>query len=186
MTTARPKYIGAIDQGTTSTRFIVFDQDARLIASAQKEFRQIFPKPGWVEHDPQEIWQSTVAVIAEAATNNGLTRHDIACIGITNQRETVVVWNRYTGEAIYNAIVWQDTRVAGAVTRFSEAGGKDRYRARTGLPLTTYFSGLKLSWLLDNVQGARDSAEKGSLLCGTIDSFLLWKLTGGVRSGIHA
>jgi glycerol kinase len=179
------QYIGAIDQGTTSTRFVVFDRAGKIIASAQKEHRQIYPKPGWVEHDAEEIWQRTQVVIAKAIGDAGLKPSDLAAIGITNQRETTVAWNKKTGKPIYNAIVWQDTRVADAVAEFAAGRGQDHYRARTGLPLATYFSGLKIRWILNSVKGARELAEAGDLLCGTIDSFLIWHLTGGPDGGIH-
>lgn len=179
------KYVAAIDQGTTSTRFIVFNRAGQVIASAQEEHKQIYPKPGWVEHDPQEIWQRTQKVIASAMQAGGLRPTDLAAIGITNQRETIVAWNRKTGKAIYNAIVWQDTRTAESVAQFSGQGGQGRYRARTGLPLATYFSGLKVRWILNEIASARAQAEAGDLLCGTIDSFLLWNLTGGARGGVH-
>ena len=185
MAAQRAGYIGAVDQGTTSTRFMIFDHRGRAVAVAQKEHEQIFPKPGWVEHDPLEIWRRTLEVIDEAAEQRGLRPKDFACIGITNQRETTVVWNRRTGLPIYNALVWQDTRVADAVTRLAAEGGQDRFRAITGLPLTTYFSGLKLAWILDHVKGAREEAEQGELLFGNMDSYLLWNLTGGVESGVH-
>ena len=179
------KYLGALDQGTTSTRFMVFDRSGNIVASAQKEHEQIYPKPGWVEHKPLEIWHRTLEVIDEACESQGLTAADIACIGITNQRETTVVWNRKTGEAVYNAIVWQDTRVGDYVARFAADGGQNRFREKTGLPLATYFSGLKIRWILDNVEGARVSAERGDLTFGNVDSFLLWNLTGGVNGGVH-
>src|SRR5215510_2707583 len=178
-------YIGAIDQGTTSTRFIVFDRYGRVSAIAQKEHEQIFPKPGWVEHDPDEIWRRTTEVIEEAMQQKGLQPKDFAAIGITNQRETTIVWNRKTGHAIYNAIVWQDTRVESDVASFAAQGGQDRFRDQTGLPLATYFSSLKIRWLLDNVRGARELAEAGELAFGNIDSYLVWKLTGGIDGGIH-
>jgi glycerol kinase len=178
-------YIGAIDQGTTSTRFIVFDRSGRILSSAQKEHEQIYPKPGWVEHDPEEIWRRTRDVIREAMEARGLRPEDLAAIGITNQRETAVVWHRKSGKPVYNAIVWQDTRVATAVTEFAAAGGQDRYRSQTGLPLATYFSGLKIRWILEEVAGARAQAEAGDLLFGNIDSFLIWHLTGGTRGGVH-
>jgi len=178
-------YIGAIDQGTTSTRFIVFDRTGRIVSVAQKEHAQIYPKPGWVEHDPAEITRRTEEVISEAMAAKGLRPSDLAAIGITNQRETTVLWNKKTGEAVYNAIVWQDTRVADAVAEFAKDGGQDRYRAKTGLPLATYFSGLKIRWILDNVAGARAAAEAGDLLFGNIDSFVIWNLTGGVNGGVH-
>ncbi|MGP0002903.1 MAG: glycerol kinase GlpK [Acetobacteraceae bacterium] len=172
------RYIGAIDQGTTSTRFIVFDRMGETIASAQVEHRQIYPQPGWVEHDPHEIWRNTQSVIAEALRTANLTHRDLAAIGITNQRETTLLWDRATGEPIHNAIVWQDTRVDTMVAEYARDGGQDRFRAQTGLPLASYFSGLKLRWLLDNVPDARRRAEAGDLAFGTIDSWLLWNFTG--------
>lgn len=178
-------YIGAIDQGTTSTRFIVFDRGGRIVSAAQKEHEQIYPQPGWVEHDPQEIWRNTQAVMQEALQARAMRSEDLAAIGITNQRETTVVWHRKTGKPVYNAIVWQDTRVVPAVNAFAAHGGQDRYRAKTGLPLATYFSGLKLRWILDEVSGARAQAEAGELLFGTIDTFLIWNLTGGQDGGVH-
>ena len=178
-------YIGAIDQGTTSTRFIVFDRAGRIVSSAQEEHEQIYPQPGWVEHDPEEIWRRTQAVITKAMQASRLGPIDLAAIGITNQRETTVVWNKKTAKPVYNAIVWQDTRVAPEVAEFSKNGGQDRYRAKTGLPLATYFSGLKIRWILENVPGVRAQSEAGDLLCGTVDSFLIWKLTGGASGGVH-
>src|SRR5271154_6564061 len=180
-----PTYIGAIDQGTTSTRFIVFDAHGRIVSVAQKEHEQIYPQPGWVEHDPDEIWRRTQEVIAAAMTAKDLRPKDLAAIGITNQRETTIVWNRKTGRPVYNALVWQDTRVGDAVAEFSRDGGQDRFRRKTGLPLATYFSGLKVRWILRNVLGAREAAEAGDLLFGNVDSFLVWKLTGGTQSGVH-
>src|SRR5690348_9480168 len=150
-----PRYVGALDQGTTSTRFMVFDQNGKTCASAQKEHRQIYPKPGWVEHDPDEIWTRTREVIGEAMAQGQLRPADLAGIGITNQRETTVVWERKTGRPLHNALVWQDMRVADAVSEFSRDGGPDRFRRKTGLPLSTYFSGLKLRWLLNCVPEAR-------------------------------
>jgi len=176
-----PDYIGALDQGTTSTRFIVFDRSGKIAASAQKEHRQIYPQPGWVEHDPEEIWSRTQEVISEAMSQGGLRPQDLAGIGITNQRETTVLWNRKTGRPVHHALVWQDTRVGNAVSEFASAGGPDRFRAKTGLPLSTYFSSLKIRWLLDNVAGVRAQAEAGDILFGTIDTFLLWRLTGGLH-----
>ena len=178
-------YVGAIDQGTTSTRFIVFDHAGNVIVEARKAHEQIFPKPGWVEHDPAEIWRNTEEVIATALTDAGLAPRKLAAVGITNQRETTVLWDRLTGEPLHNALVWQDTRVDGLVAEFTREGGQDRFRAATGLPLASYFSGLKLRWLLDNVPGARAKAEAGDALFGTIDSWLVWQLTGGPAGGLH-
>jgi glycerol kinase len=179
------QYLAAIDQGTTSTRFIVFDRAGKIVTSAQEEHQQIYPKPGWVEHDPEEIWRRTQSVIANAMQAGGLRPADLAAIGITNQRETTVVWNRKTGKPVHNAIVWQDTRTADTVAQFAADGGQDRYRYTTGLPLATYFSGLKIYWILSQVANARAQAESGDLLCGTVDSFLIWKLTGGSNGGVH-
>ena len=178
-------YIGAIDQGTTSSRFIVFDRSGSIVSTAQKEHEQIFPKPGWVEHDPEEIWRRTTEVIREAMEAGGLRPEDLAAIGITNQRETTVVWHKKSGRPVYNAIVWQDTRVASAVAEFAARGGQDRYRAKTGLPLATYFSGLKIRWILEEIAGARAQAEAGDLLFGNMDTFLIWHLTGGPQGGVH-
>jgi glycerol kinase len=179
------KYLGAIDQGTTSTRFIVFDPSGRMLACEQQEHRQICPKPGWVEHDPEEIWQRSQEVIARAMQGRGLQPADFAAIGITNQRETTILWERGTGRPVHPAIVWQDTRVADLVGEFSKQGGQNRFRERTGLPLSTYFSSLKVLWLLENVPGLRQRAEAGEVLFGNVDSFLVWQLTGGPKGGIH-
>ncbi len=178
-------YVGAIDQGTTSTRFIVFDRAEQIVSSAQREHQQIYPQPGWVEHDPEEIWRCTQQVIADAMRDGGLRARDLVAIGITNQRETTIVWDRRTGAAVYNAIVWQDTRVADAVAELARDGGADRFRQKTGLPLATYFSALKIQWILNNVSGARARAAAGELLFGTVDTFLLWRLTGGAADGVH-
>src|SRR5215212_10594940 len=178
------KYVGAIDQGTTSTRFIVFDKQGAIVAVAQKEHEQIYPQPGWVEHSPAEIARNTEEVIGAALHSAKLTAGDLVAVGITNQRETTVVWDR-SGRPIHNALVWQDTRVDPLVAFYSGQGGKDRFRAATGLPLASYFSGLKLKWLLDNVAGARERALAGELLFGTIDSWVTWNLTGGARGGLH-
>jgi glycerol kinase len=178
-------YVGAVDQGTTSTRFIVFDRSGRVISSAQSEHRQIYPQPGWVEHDPAEIWRQTQSVIAQAMEAGRLHPGDLAAIGITNQRETTVVWHKKTGEPIHNAIVWQDTRVAPEVAEFAASYGQKRYQSKTGLPLSTYFSGLKIRWILEHVADARAQAEAGNLLFGNIDSFLIWHLTGGPHGGVH-
>jgi len=179
------KYIGAIDQGTTSSRFIVFDRSGRIVTTAQKEHEQIYPKPGWVEHNPDEIWAHTQEVIAEALKAKNLSAKDLDGIGITNQRETTVVWNKKTGKPVYNALVWQDTRTADYVAEYSRLGGQDQFRRKTGLPLATYFSGLKIKWLLENVPGVRDLAEAGDVLFGNIDTYLIWQLTGGTNGGIH-
>jgi glycerol kinase len=178
-------YIGAIDQGTTSTRFIVFDAAGSIVATAQKEHAQIYPQPGWVEHSPLEILRNTDEVIAAALARAQLTARDIVAVGITNQRETTVIWDRHSGQPLHNALVWQDTRVDPLVAYFSAAGGRDLFRARTGLPLASYFSGLKLKWLLDHVPQARAKAAAGELLFGTIDSWLLWHLSGGSPDGLH-
>ena len=178
-------YLGAIDQGTTSTRFIIFDRSGRIVASEQREHQQIYPKPGWVEHDPEEIWRRTQEVIAGALQQRALRPSDLAAIGITNQRETTVLWDRKTGRPVYNAIVWQDTRVADSVTEFARQGGQDRFRPQTGLPLTTYFSALKIRWMLENIPGVREQAEAGEMLYGNLDTFLVWHLTGGSEGGIH-
>ncbi|WP_428103251.1 glycerol kinase GlpK [Candidatus Rariloculus sp.] len=178
-------YIGAIDQGTTSTRFIVFDHAGSVISDARKAHEQIFPKPGWVEHDPAEIWRNTQEVIASALSQAKLSPRDIAAVGITNQRETTVLWDRRTGAPLHNALVWQDTRVDGLVAAYAREGGQDRFRAATGLPLASYFSGLKLKWLLDHVPDARARADAGDVLFGTVDSWLVWNLTGGTLNGLH-
>jgi glycerol kinase len=178
-------YIAAIDQGTTSSRFIVFDKSGRIASVAQKEHEQIYPRAGWVEHDAEEIWRRTQEVIVEAMQLRGFRPKDIAAIGITNQRETTVVWNRKTSKPVYNALVWQDTRVEDEVAEFARNGGQARFREKTGLPLATYFSGLKIRWILNNVPGVREMAEAGDVLFGNVDSFLVWKLTGGSNGGIH-
>jgi glycerol kinase len=179
------RYVGAIDQGTTSTRFIVFDRGGSIVASAQKEHKQIFPKPGWVEHDPVEIWQNTQEVAGTALARAALTPADLAAVGITNQRETTILWERRSGKPLHNALVWQDTRVDQLVAQYSREGGPNRFRAKTGLPLASYFSGLKLQWLLDNVPGARGKAQSGDILFGNIDTWLTWNLTGGADGGLH-
>jgi glycerol kinase len=180
------KYIGALDQGTTSTRFIVFDQKGEVVAQAQREHKQIFPKPGWVEHDPEEIYMNTKLVVAEALIHKRVSGKSIEAIGITNQRETTVVWNRNTGKAYHNAIVWQDTRTESLVKETEKIHGKDGWRVKTGLPFATYFSGLKLKWLLNNVEGLADDAAKGDALFGTIDTWLIWKLTGEHKTDVQA
>ncbi len=179
------RYVLAIDQGTTSTRCMIFDQTSQVVAVAQHEHAQIYPQPGWVEHDPNEIWQRTQQVIGEALQAATLTRSDIAAIGITNQRETTVVWNRHTGQPYANAIVWQDMRTDAICKALAGTHGNDRYRDITGLPLATYFSGPKIRWLLDHVPGLRQDAQRGDAIFGTIDTFLIWHLTGGSNGGIH-
>jgi glycerol kinase len=179
------KYVGAIDQGTTSSRFILFDRQGDIVAVDQKEHEQIFPKPGWVEHDAIEIWTNTLEVIEGALHKAGLSAADVDAIGITNQRETTLLWDRHTGEPLHNALVWQDTRSDQLVAEYSANGGQNRFREQTGLPLTSYFSGLKLRWLLDSVPEARDKAEAGDALFGTVDSWLVWNLTGGTDGGVH-
>jgi glycerol kinase len=180
------QYIGAIDQGTTSTRFLVFDGAGRITASAQKEHRQIYPQPGWVEHNAEEIWQRTQEVMAEAMAQARLKAGDLAAVGITNQRETTVLWNRKTGKPLAPAIVWQDMRVAAEVARLARETGNNFFRSRTGLPLSTYFSALKVAWLLENIPGARQQVEAGKIVFGNMDAFLLWHLSGGGNGGIHA
>jgi glycerol kinase len=178
-------YLGALDQGTTSTRFMVFDHAGRIVSQAQEEHEQIYPSAGRVEHDPEEIWRRTQSVILRAMKHKLLQPKDLAAIGITNQRETTILWNTLTGQAVCNAIVWQDTRVEGMVSEFARQGGIDRFRAKTGLPLSTYFSALKIRWILENIRDARQQAESGELLFGTVDTYLLWRLTGGVNGGLH-
>jgi glycerol kinase len=175
------QYIGAIDQGTSSTRFIVFDQSGAVISTAQKAHQQIYPHPGWVEHDPLEILSNSYEMVGAALARCNLSAGDIAAVGITNQRETALLWDKASGAPLYNAIVWQDTRVDKAVAQFAASGGQDRFRARTGLPLASYFSGLKLRWMLEHVPGARQKAEAGEALFGTVDSWLVWHLTGGLH-----
>ncbi|MFC7216787.1 glycerol kinase GlpK [Streptomyces polyrhachis] len=178
-------YVAAIDQGTTSSRCIIFNQDGAIVAVDQREHRQIFPKPGWVEHDATEIWSKTQAVVAGALAKAGLGADDLAAIGITNQRETTVLWDRATGKPVHNAIVWQDTRTAALCNDLGGSDGQDRFRDRTGLPLASYFSGPKAAWLLDNVPGLRGRAENGEIAFGTIDSWLIYNLTGGPDGGVH-
>ena len=179
------RYVGAIDQGTTSSRFIVFDRRGDIVAVDQKEHAQVYPRPGWVEHDAAEIWRNTQEVIAGALAKAGLSKSDLIAVGITNQRETTLLWDRRTGTPVHNALVWMDTRTDALVSAFERDGGKDRLREKTGLPLTTYFSGLKLRWLLDTVAGAREKAARGDLLFGNIDTWLAWNLTGGPDGGLH-
>jgi glycerol kinase len=177
------EYAAAVDQGTTSTRFMVFDHSGQVVSVDQKEHEQIYPKPGWVEHDPAEIWQRTQEVISAGLGKTEAA--DIAAVGVTNQRETTIVWDRSSGEPVYNAIVWQDTRTDEICNQLTSEGGQDRFRAKTGLPIATYFSGPKIKWILDNVDGARDKAQNGDLIFGNIDTFVIWQLTGGADGGVH-
>jgi glycerol kinase len=179
------KYVAAIDQGTTSTRCMIFDHSGNVVTFDQKEHEQIFPKPGWVEHSPNEIWERTKSVISGALAKGKIAVSDIAAVGITNQRETAVVWNKKTGKPVYNAIVWQDTRTDQICNALAADGGQDRFRTKVGLPLATYFSGPKVRWILDNVEGARAAAEAGDIVFGNIDTFLTWWLTGGPDGGVH-
>ncbi|TFD25250.1 MULTISPECIES: glycerol kinase GlpK [Cryobacterium] len=180
------KYVLAIDQGTTSSRAIIFDKAGSIISTGQLEHEQILPQAGWVEHDPKEIWDNTREAIGQALSKANITRHDIEAVGITNQRETAVVWDKTTGVPVYNAIVWQDTRTQPIVDRLAADGGVDRFKSTVGLPLATYFSGTKIVWILENVEGARAKADAGDLLFGTTDSWVLWNLTGGTEGGVHA
>jgi glycerol kinase len=179
------KYSAAVDQGTTSTRFMVFDHAGKVVAVDQKEHEQIYPKPGWVEHDPMEIWTRTQEVIEGALKKNSIDPKDIAAVGVTNQRETTEVWEKATGKPVYNAIVWQDTRTDTICNELAKSGGQDRFRLKVGLPLATYFSGPKIKWILDNVPGVRAKAEKGEVLFGNIDTWVIWNLTGGPKGGVH-
>jgi glycerol kinase len=178
-------YVAALDQGTTSTRFVIFDRSGKIVAQAQKEHAQIYPRPGWVEHNASEIWRNTQEVISDALGRAGARAGDLAAFGITNQRESTVLWDRVSGIPVHHALVWQDTRVDALAEQYAREGGRDRFRAKTGLPLASYFSALKLQWLLDNVPGARSKAERGELLFGTMDSWLVWNFTGGAHGGIH-
>ena len=179
------KYAAAVDQGTTSTRFMVFDHAGQVVAVHQLEHEQIYPKAGWVEHDPMEIWARTQEVIKAALEKGGIDANDIASIGVTNQRETTIVWDKNTGKPYYNAIVWQCTRTKDICDELAKDGGQDRFRAKVGLPLATYFSGPKIKWILDNVDGVRAAAEKGDAIFGNIDTWEIWWLTGGPNGGAH-
>ena len=179
------KYILAIDQGTTSSRAIIFNHEGRIVASGQKEHEQIFPRAGWVEHNAIEIWDAVREVVGEALAKASLNKDNIQAVGVTNQRETTLVWNKETGQPVYNAIVWQDTRTGKIVEELGGAEGQDKYKARVGLPLATYFSGPKVKWVLDNVEGARADAEAGKLVMGNMDTWVIWNLTGGVDGGVH-
>jgi glycerol kinase len=179
------KYVGAIDQGTTSTRFMIFDHSGQVVGLDQKEHEQIYPKPGWVEHNPMEIWARTQDVIRMTLEKANLVPQDLAAVGVTNQRETTVVWEKATGKPVYNAIVWQDTRTADICAKLAKTGGQDRFRKKVGLPLATYFSGPKAKWILDNVKGVKARAAKGEILFGNIDTWVIWNLTGGPNGGVH-
>ena len=179
------QYILAIDEGTTSARAIIFNHAGRIVATGQQEFEQIFPRAGWVEHNPVEIWEAVRAVVGQALSNAEINRHQLAAVGITNQRETTVVWDRETGEPVYNAIVWQDTRTQLICEELAGDEGPDRFKSICGLPLNTYFAGPKVRWILENVEGARQRAEEGGLLMGTMDTWVLWNLTGGLDGGVH-
>src|SRR3954465_1578529 len=179
------KYVAALDQGTTSTRCMLFDHGGKVVSVSQKEHEQIYPKPGWVEHDAKEIWARTQEVAEGALKEAGASTDDIAALGITNQRETTLVWDRTTGEPVHNAIVWQDTRTDRLVDELSSDGGQNRFQEQTGLPLATYFSGPKVRWILDNVDGVRQRAESGDLVFGNMDTWVIWNLTGGADGGLH-
>ncbi len=180
------RYVVALDQGTTSTRAIVFDHAGSIVSTGQLEHQQIMPQAGWVEHDPMEIWSNAREVIGQALSRAQLTRHDIEALGITNQRETAIVWDRRTGEPVYNAIVWQDTRTQDLINSLAGDVGTQRFQHKTGLPLATYFSASKIAWILDNVDNARELADQGHLAFGTPDTWMLWNLTGGIDGGVHA
>ncbi len=179
------KYVGAVDQGTTSTRFMIFDHSGQVVSIHQLEHEQIYPKPGWVEHNPMEIWERTQQVIKGALEKANIDPSELAAIGVTNQRETTIVWDKKTGKPFYNAIVWQDTRTKEICDELAKDGGQDRFRPKVGLPLATYFSGPKIKWILDNVPGVREAAEKGDALFGNIDTWEIWWLTGGPNGGVH-
>ena len=179
------KYVAAIDQGTTSTRCMVFDHAGKVISIDQKEHEQIFPQPGWVEHSPTEIWDRAQDVVKGALEKGSLQTSDLAAVGITNQRETTVVWNRKTGTPVHNAIVWQDTRTDRICDELARDGGQDRFREKVGLPLATYFSGPKIKWIIDNVPGVREGAESGDIVFGNMDTWVVWNLTGGPDGGVH-
>jgi glycerol kinase len=178
-------YVAAIDQGTSSTRFIIFDRSGRIVAVEQKEHQQFYPQAGWVEHDPMEIWIRTQEVILKTLQKSGIHPSEIAALGITNQRETIVLWDKTTGQPLYPAIVWQDTRTDDICNDLARDGGQDRLREKTGLPLATYFSGPKIKWLIDNVPRVKDAVQNGTALFGTIDTWLVWNLTGGKSDGLH-
>ena len=179
------KYVAAIDQGTTSTRCMIFNHSGESVGIHQMEHEQIYPKPGWVEHDPMEIWARTQDVVKGAMKAAGITAADLAAVGVTNQRETTVVWDKNTGKPYHNAIVWQDTRTDKIIKDLEGGVGQNRFRDKVGLPLATYFSGPKVKWMLDNVDGLRAAAEKGDAIFGNIDTWVIWNLTGGPKGGAH-
>jgi len=179
------KYVGAIDQGTTSTRLIIFDKQGTIIGTGQKEHNQICKKPGWVEHDPVQIWENTKYVIKQGLESAGISGKELAAVGVTNQRETVLAWDRHTGKPYYNAIVWQCTRTRDICNELIRDGGQDRFRKKTGLPVATYFSGPKIKWLMDNIPGVKEGVNKGNALFGTMDAWMTWNLTGGPDNGVH-
>ena len=179
------KYVAAIDQGTTSTRCMIFNHSGESVGIHQMEHEQIYPKPGWVEHDPMEIWARTQDVVKGAMKAAGITAADLAAVGVTNQRETTVVWDKNTGKPYHNAIVWQDTRTDKIIKDLEGGVGQNRFREKVGLPLATYFSGPKVKWMLDNVDGLRAAAEKGDAIFGNIDTWVIWNLTGGPKGGAH-
>src|SRR5690625_995609 len=180
-----PDYVLAIDQGTTSSRAIVFDHSGSIVSTGQLEHEQILPRAGWVEHDPLEIWRNVREAVGQALAREDVSPRDIVAVGITNQRETTVVWDKYTGKRAHNALVWQDTPTQKIAEELGGDEGPEKYKERVGLPLATYFSGPKIKWILDNVDGARERAEAGDLLFGTTDSWVLWNLTGGTEGGVH-
>jgi glycerol kinase len=182
---AMEKFVISVDQGTTSTRAIIFNEAGEALASGQLEHKQIMSQAGWVEHDAVEIWDNARAVVGQALGSLNITRHSIAAVGITNQRETTVIWNKHTGVPVYNALVWQDTRTQPIVDRLAQKGGVNRFREISGLPLATFFSGTKITWILENVAGVKEAAEAGDLLFGTMDTWLLWNFTGGPEGGVH-
>ncbi|MGH2779145.1 MAG: FGGY family carbohydrate kinase, partial [Actinomycetota bacterium] len=179
------EYVGALDQGTTSTRFMIFNHGGDVVNFDQKEHEQIYPKPGWVEHDANEIWERSQEVIKGALDKAGIKAGDLAAVGITNQRETTVLWDRNTGEPVHNALVWQDTRTDKICNELSSDGGQDRFRSTTGLPVATYFSGPKAKWLMDNVDGLRNKVDAGDIMFGNIDTWCIWNLSGGTSGGVH-
>ncbi|MCW0214094.1 MAG: FGGY family carbohydrate kinase, partial [Pseudonocardia sp.] len=180
-----PEYVGAIDQGTTSTRFMIFDHGGNEVGRHQLEHEQVLPQAGWVEHNPVEIWERTSSVVQTGLNKTGLSFSDLAALGITNQRETTVVWDKNTGRPLYNAIVWQDTRTDRIASKLERDGHGDTIRRKAGLPPATYFSGGKIQWILENVDGAREAAERGDAIFGNTDSWVVWNLTGGVNGGVH-